>query len=356
MKKSLIVLFFSALFSVAAFAQSVQEGVGHLNAERYASARTTFEKLLAANPNNIDAMYWLGQTYLAQDNFPAARSLYEKGLSSNGNAPLLMVGMGQVELEENRTAEARQHFEQAISLSRGKKGDDPNVLNAIGRANVQAKNGDAAYAIAKLTAASQAAPTNSDIYINLGNAYRLAHDGGQAVANYTKAINGSPALAYYQMARIYETQKNMSIVTENLDKAIAADPRFGPAFLRAYVVELFYNKNFAAADQWAQKYVAVADPSIQNEVFRAQSLYLQKKYDEAISIGNRILAQKEERPGPGVYRMMAYSYLEKGDTTTARQYVDQLFKNAKPADIVRPDYTLMATIYSKESPGQVVSI
>ncbi|MCW3073525.1 MAG: hypothetical protein JWP69_594 [Flaviaesturariibacter sp.] len=356
MKKSLIVLFFSALFSVAAFAQSVQEGVVHLYAERNASAKATFEKALAANPNNIEAMYWLGQTHLATDNIAAARQVYEKGLSSNGNAPLIMVGLGQVELEEGRTAEARQRFETAISLSRGKKGDDPNVLNAIGRANVEAKNGDAAYAIAKLTAASQAAPNNADIFINLGNAYRLAKDGGQAVANYTRAIQGSPALAYYRMARVYETQKNWDVVTENLNKAIAADPKFAPAYLRQYVMELFYKNNYEVADQWVQKYVAVTDPSIQNEMLLAQPKFVQKRYDEVIAIGNKIIAYKEEKPSEFVYRMMAYSYMEKGDTSTAKQYVDQLFANTKKEKIVAKDYTLKAAIYSKEAPDQVVNI
>jgi tetratricopeptide (TPR) repeat protein len=356
MKKSAIVLLLAVFFSLAAGAQSVQEGINHLYADRTASAKSTFERILAANPNNIEAIYWLGQTQLQLNQPAEARNVYQKALSTNGNAPLLLAGMGHVLLTEGKAAEARQHFEQAISLSRGKKGDDPTVLNAIGRANVQAKNGDAAYAIAKLTAASQSAPSNADIYINLGNAYRLAHEGGQAVSNYSKAVSGSPALAYYQMARVYETQKNWEIVTENLNKSIAADPRFAPAYLRSYVLELFYKKNFAAADQWAEKYVAVADPSIQNEVFRAQALYLQKKYDEAITIGTKILGQKEERIAPGVYRMMAYSYMEKGDTATARQYVDQLFKIAKPEEFAAPDYTLKASIYSKEAPDQVVNI
>jgi hypothetical protein len=35
MKKSAIVLFFAALFSLQAMAQTVQEGVAHLYAERY---------------------------------------------------------------------------------------------------------------------------------------------------------------------------------------------------------------------------------------------------------------------------------------------------------------------------------
>ncbi|MGZ3851016.1 MAG: tetratricopeptide repeat protein, partial [Flavisolibacter sp.] len=168
MKKSAIVLCFAAFLSIKALAQNVQEGVNNFYAERYASAKSIFEKLLASNPNNIEATYWLGQTYLAQDNIDAAKALYAKALAANGNAPLVLVGTGEVELLQGNAAAARQHFEQAITVSKGRKGNDPVVLDAIGRANVDAyseskKLGDLDYAIAKLNEAAQLAPTNADI-------------------------------------------------------------------------------------------------------------------------------------------------------------------------------------------------
>src|SRR5947209_980678 len=159
MKKSAIVLF-AMLFAVSAFAQSIQEGINHLYAERYASAKAIFDKLLAANPNNLDAVYWEGQTLIEQGDVAAARALYEKTLAANGNAPMILVGLGHVDLLDNKAPDARQRFESAISLSHGKKGDDPNVLNAIGRANLDAKTGDVAYALDKLNAAAAAAPNN----------------------------------------------------------------------------------------------------------------------------------------------------------------------------------------------------
>ena len=122
MKKTAIILFFAAFVSLSAMGQSIQEGINHLNAERLQSAKSTFEKLLAANPNNLDANYWLGQTYIAQKNITAAKSLYEKALAASNNAPLIQVGMGHIALLEGKTAEARQLFESAINASREKKG------------------------------------------------------------------------------------------------------------------------------------------------------------------------------------------------------------------------------------------
>src|SRR5690348_17854399 len=52
------------------FAQSIQEGKQFLNYERYQSAEDVFQKLLAANPNNTEAAYWLGQTYLDPNREP----------------------------------------------------------------------------------------------------------------------------------------------------------------------------------------------------------------------------------------------------------------------------------------------
>jgi tetratricopeptide (TPR) repeat protein len=356
MKKSATLLFFSALFTLTAFAQSIQEGVNHFYAGRNVSAKATFDKMLASNPNNMEAAYWLGQTHIASENSTSARQVYEKALASNGNAPLVLVGMGHVELIEGKTSEARQRFETAISMSRGKKGDDPMVLNAIGRANVESKGGDVAYAIAKLNAAATLAPNNPDIFINLGNAYRKGRDGGQAVTNYMKALPANPALANYRMALIYQTQRNWDVFDQHLNKAVTADPKFAPAYNSLYNYQLLYKKDFAAANALAQKYINASDPSVQNDYFKAQASFLQKNYDEAISIGKNILSQAGDQASANLYRLLTYSYLAKGDTTTAKGYIDSLFANAKVEDIVAQDYSLKADVYSKDYPDQVIGI
>ena len=258
MKKSAIVLF-TAFLSLSVFAQSIQEGVNHLYAERYQSAKSVFEKLVAANPNNIEANYWLGQTLLKSRDTAAALAQYQKLIASNGNAPLALVGVGQIELLQGKTAEARQRFETAISLSRGKKGNDPNVLLAIGRANTDAKAGDIAYALQKLNEAAQIAPTNADIQLAIGNAYRkIPGSGSQAATAYLKAtgINPSWPMPFYRLSKLYSTQQNWDVVVENLNKALAADPKFAPAYSDLYDYNLIVTRDFAKAEEYANKYIA----------------------------------------------------------------------------------------------------
>jgi Tfp pilus assembly protein PilF len=49
------------------FAQSVEQGRKFFYYERYKSARENFEKVLAANPNNIDATYLSSNLVFTQE-------------------------------------------------------------------------------------------------------------------------------------------------------------------------------------------------------------------------------------------------------------------------------------------------
>lgn len=363
MKKTAIVLFFSALVSLSSLAQNIQQGINDLYAERLQSAKATFEKLLAANPNNIEANYWLGQVYIDMNDINGAKSLYDKALAASNNAPLILVGVGQMELMQGKNAEARQRFETAINASKGRKGNDPNILNAVGHAIVESyseKNKtDLDYAIAKLNEAVQLAPANPDIYLNLGNAYRKKHDGGNAVMAYTKAGNFAPAL--YQIGRIYQTQKSYrqpnewDIVLENYNKAIAADPKFAPALYELYAYNLYGKHDFPTAESFANKIVASSDPSVENEYLIAQPLFVQGKFTEAIAIGKKIISQASN-PNPRVYRLLTYSYMGNKDTTTACQYANQFFEKETNEDkIEASDYLMHAQSCGKGNPDVIVA-
>ena len=357
MKKTLIVVL-SAFLTLGAIAQSVQEGINHLYADRTASAKSTFEKMLASNPNNLEAVYWLGQVHIENDDVAAARSVYEKALATNGNAPLVLVGMGHVELLENKPNEARARFENAINLSKSRKGNDPVVLNAVGRANVDAKAGDAAYAVAKLTEATQRDPKNADIWLNLGNAYRKAGNGGQAVPAYIEATRANPSFApaFFRQAKIYETQRNWEIFTRELENAVKADPKFAPAYYELYYYTLLYPKDFTKAEEYANKFIANSDPSVENDYIKAQTAYVQKKYDEAIATAKNIVNTAGDKANPRVYRLLGYAHLEKGDTAGAKTYVDQFFAKADEDIIVGNDLTLKADVYAKEDPSVIAPL
>jgi len=353
MKKTLLAVnMIAALITTSVNAQTLQEGINHLYADRFTSAVNTFQKILAVNPNVIEATYWLGQAYLDMDNNDAARQLYDKALLANGNAPLLMVGKGHVLLLDKKVEEARQMFESALTISRTKKGDDPVILNAIGSANVDAKLGNLDYAVEKLTAALIRDPKNAEIALNLGNAYRKKDPGiggSKAYEYYQMALQLNPNFVYpyIRLAKLFETQKNWDLYLENLNKAIAKDPNFSLAYYELFYY-YFFTAKYDEAEGYLKKYMAsrTGEKEIMDEHLYAQLCWARKDYEcainKAMTVYNTVGAEKVK---PRVLRLLAYSYLGKNDFTNAKKYVDEFL--AKEKDPLAPaDYTLKAEIYA----------
>lgn len=330
------------------FAQSVEQGKKFLYYERYKSARENFEKVLASNPNNIEATYWLGQTMLEQKDSTAAKNLYQKALASNGNAPLILVGMGELELREGKANDARQRFETAISLTKAK---DIEVLNAIGRANVNEKAGDANYAIEKLNLATTIKNfKDAETYIILGDAYRKLIDGGNAITSYTKALGLDPKLAeaHHKIAKIYLTQRNTEMFLPGFEKAIEADPAYAPTYFELFYYWYFKDVNKAAP--YLEKFAANSDQGADVEYLKTDFLYASGKFAEAKDKALSLISQFGDKVTPRMYKMVAYACDTLKDMSCANKYMTDYFAKQSPDDIVSADYEELANI-NLQTPG-----
>ena len=368
MKKTLITFLAAGLLITGLKAQTIQEGMNHLYAGRAKSAVGVFEKMLAVNPNNIEATYWLGQAQLdleeiATARMAAAKQIYEKALQANPNAPLLLVGMGHVDLLANKTSEARQRFETAITLTTNKKGTDPIILAAIGRANVDAKAGDAAYAVEKLGAAADKGEKNTETLLQLGNAYRKAGQGvggGDAFKTYKKALEINPnfAIASLRLAKIFESQKNWELVLQYLNESVAKDAKFSAGYYELFYY-YFFRAKFPEAEEQLKKYIdsKLPENDIQDQYLYAQLCWAKKDFDCAINKAESVVTSLGTITKPKVYRLLADSYFQKGDFQKAKKYSDDFFAKKNPDDIILPDYEIKASILSKlgATPDEVYS-
>jgi len=350
MRISLLVAGFAGLCNVV-FAQSVDQGKKFLYYQRYKSAKDVFDKILASNPNNIDAIYWDGQTLLAMKDSVAAQDLYSKALQTNGNAPLLLAGMGNVELRMGKTADARQHFEAANSLSKGK---DIDVLNAVADANIDAKAGDATYAIEKLNQATQIKKFNdATTYVLMGDAYRKLIDGGNAVQSYNKALAIDPknAEAEYKIGKIYLTQNNKEYFLPAFQKATEMDPAYAPAY---YDIFYYYYFHWSADDvQKASdalaKYVANSDPGPQTDNLQIDFLIVTGKFADAKTKAQALISTQGDKVSPGMYRRVAFCCDTLGDAACATQNIATYFTKQDPAAVIPQDYVLRAGIEAKST-------
>lgn len=349
MKRSLSLLVAFVMGSTLLFAQKVEDGKKFFYYERYKSAKDALESVLSANPNNIDAVYWLGQTLLAQKDSVGAKNLYQKLLQQNGNAPLVIVGMGQIELMEGKVNDARQRFEMAISSTKGK---DIDVLNAIGRANINTKLGDANYALEKLNLATQVKGfKDPDTYLLMGDAYRKLINGGEAVQAYNKAfqLDNKLAAAKHKIAKVYQTQNNPEMFLPMFDEAIAADPAYAPTYYELFVY--WYTRDVNnKAPQYLDKYVANADPGPEVEYLRTDFTWSKGDFAGAKAKAEQLIQQYGEKVKPRMYKMVAYVNDTLGDMAGARKAMDTYFAKVDQDDIVPADYVEMANIDSK-TPG-----
>ena len=346
MNKIRLLLFSMVLLSAnTLLAQNVDQGKKFLYYERYKSAKDVLDKVVAANPNSIDGIYWLGQQLISTKDTAGAKALYQRALGSNGSAPLLLAGMGQIELMEGKTSDARQRFESAISLSKGK---DIQVLNAIARANVNAKAGDATYAIEKATLATQVKGFNDpDTYILLGDAYRKNIDGGGAVTAYNKALGLNPKLAAgkYKIGKVYLTQNNKEYFLPAFEESIQLDPAYLPALFELFYY--YYFRDVNKAEQYLNQYVANQDPGPDVDYLRTDFTYAKGDFAGARTKAQQLISQYGDKVNPRMYRMLAYTNDTLGDVAAAKQAMNTYLAKADPESVLPGDYVELAHINSR---------
>src|SRR5580658_60998 len=330
------------------FAQTVDQGRKFYYYQRYKSAKDVFDKVLAANPNNIDAVYWDGQTMLALKDSVGARDLYSKALQTNGNAPMLLAGMSDIELRFGKAQDARQHDEMAIQLTKQK---DVLVLNAVARANIDAPEGDLQYAIEKLTLATNTKNfNNAETYVLMGDAYRRLIDGGNAVQAYNKALSIDPknAEAQYQIGKIYLTQNNKDYFLPAFEKAVEMDPSYAPAWYELFYY-YYYHWDKDKATSALNNYAANADPGPDLDVIKIDFKIASGDFNGAKADAQAQINSLGDKVSPAMYKRVAYCCDTLGDNSCAQTNINTYFAKEDSAKVTPLDYMLKAGIEGKST-------
>ena len=356
--KSGMLVVVALTFSNMMKAQTVDEGKKFIYYEKYRSAKNVLDKVVAADPANMDAAYYLGQADLGLDNLPEAKALYQKTLMANSNSALILAGIGHVELLEGKVQDARQHFETAISLSQGK---NIAVLNAIGLANSNAdsKNGDPAYAIDKLKQAiNLKGMKDPDVFANLGDAYRKNGDGGSAQTAYESALTLDPhyARAKFRIGKIYLTQgiAQEDIYMKYFNDAIALDNNYGPVYKTLY--QVYYNTNVISSAGYLDKYLAImGDDEAEACFLRASMKYAQALFNDALTEADKCIAASSN-PVPNLYGLKGYAYLKLKDSMNAKNSFEQYLKKQKTEKIGTGDLSTYAGLLLKYGNDSLAAI
>lgn len=346
MKKAIFVLIVLQSAS-AVFCQTIQEASRFFYVENFAEAKNAYNSILTKEPKNEEAVYWYIASCLRSDNNEDARKMLDNKKAQIQASAWYTAANGYFLLHNGNTAAAKTAFEKAIDLSSASSELKAGILQAAGSAHgwVRMKHSSPDYGISKLNEALKLKPSNSSIYINLGDCYRKKLDGGNAVQSYMKAKELNPQLAQadYCTGKVYATQQNCPVFEEYFTTALKTDPQFTPAYR-----ELFENFsdtespcfNKEKASGYLTPYTALLTDKLQAKSIAINFLYTKGDYIAAIAEGMKAI--KEPGAKPWIYATIASSYEKQKNCPEAIKWFNEYFKQAVTNSDISNAYRQMA--------------
>lgn len=352
--KSLAVSVVSVLtISFHTFAQTVQDGLKNLDAERYNAAGTIFNQLVASAPT-AENYYYQGYYYLnlPEADLAKAKEAFEKGaaLDAKKPDPICRVGLATVKLLSGDKAGAAADF---ALIKKDTKNKNADVMYRIGEAYaLSEKVNDPAEAVTNIQAGLDLlkVKNNPNYYIALANAYLLKNDGGPAMTALENALAMGQNVAKIRtlMGKVWLQGKNYPKAQKELEDAIKADADHAPAYYLTSVLWQIYQKYPLAAKN-AAEYLTKSEPSVDAKLRYVKLAFTSKDYDGALNVLNAIF---DEIKDPIKYRLKGYILTERAtDCNLAVELIQNWLKNAgkdsEGKDRVLPmDYGYLGRAYA----------
>lgn len=328
-----------------AFAQSLQEGINYIDANKYALAKKNFEDMIAKSPS-ADNYFYLGNTFLSQNepNFDQAQEFFNKGLAVDKRSYLNKIGLASVKLGKGDKS-AVAEIQAVVADSREK---DPEVLYRAGEAlTLFEKNNSPELAIDYLVKAIDKATKNgvpAHYYYTLGDAYRLKRDPGSAMTAYDKAsvVAKNKASVFTRMGTLWMAAQQWPQAIEKINAAIAVDPSYAPAYKAKASYDIRYQKNeLATQDLINYSKYADEDPYTQLEI--AKLYFTNDDFANSKATLDKVFDKVDD---PIKYKLKAYlDYQADNNYAAAKANLDKFMSTVKEKNRILPaDQGLMGLI------------
>lgn len=339
-------------FANLSFAQSVQEGINYVDSQKYAKAKQNFTDLISKEPKEASNYFYLGNAYLTQfdPNFTAAEDSFNKGLAVDSKSYLNKIGLASVKLGKGDKS-AIAEIQQIVKDSREK---DAEVLFRAGEAlTLFEKYSSPDLAISFLNKAVEKADRKgvpANYYYSLGDAYRLKKDPGSAMSAYDKAVAvaQNKASVYTRMGTLWMAAQRWQQAKENIDKAIATDPTYAPAYKALAGFNIKYQKN-AEATQNLINYTKYADDDPYTKLEIAKLYFTNEDYANAKTTLDSVFDKVDD---PIKYRLRAYIQYGDGDYAGAQQNIETFLSKVEKSRIQPSDDGLQGLIAAGMAKGE----
>lgn len=336
----------------ASFAQSLADAKKAIDAEQYQKATGMLKTLIASQAKNGDNYFTLGNVYLINEDVDSARAVYTNGVSLDPKNALNYVGLGHADLLSNNAASAKTNFDKAIDLRK----KDYLTYMYIGNAYLKQAKPDYAAALPYLQKADEldAKDKDPETFIALADYYALQRtENSKAYPQYLRALDINPNLyrANVQIARMFKEAYSFHESREVLEKVIAADPNYGPAY-RELAELMMQWSNFDPKDGEAKrgealtnykKYLDLTDKSFDSRYRYAQFLLYASDWEGLAKELATLSHTDANNPKTFIVtRMRGYSAIENKNYDQGVKFMNELFaRKQDAARILGSDYLMM---------------
>ncbi len=182
-------------------------------------ARSEYEKALAADPDDVNARFDLGQLEARHQDYAAAEAEFRRLLAGNPKDAGAHAGLGAVLAATQRDEEAKREFEAALA-------DDPGNFDALyNLANMEAAGGDLSGAAELLQRALQQ-KDDADAHQLLGAVYAQQGKIAAALPEFVafQRLRPKEAAPHLALAKVYEAMGEMPNAIREQKAALAIDP------------------------------------------------------------------------------------------------------------------------------------
>jgi tetratricopeptide (TPR) repeat protein len=337
-------IFSIALLATAGLghAQDLEQAKKAIDAEQYEKAKTILKSIVQAKPSNGRAAFLLGNIYLKQSIADSAKIYFDKGLTGSEGGKLNYIGLGQIELDKGNVSSAQTNFATATKDIKKK---DTEELIAVARAYMNSDKPDYKAAIASLTKAKAANPTDAQVQLALGDAYYKDKNQNDAYTAYRDALLADNTLirAKMQQGVLLKGARAFNEAVKALDAVVASNPNYGPVYRE--LAETYYlwgtsepkkyNENIQKALGYYEKYMSLTDYSLSSRMRHADFLILAKDYKALEAEAEKM--KQLDKVNPRILRYLGYSSYENGNVDVAIKSLEDFIAN--PANkVIARDY------------------
>ena len=345
-RKILSLLAFLSI-SFAVFANN-GKGIEFYKAGMFDAAKSVFLQQTGQTPDEqAIAAYYLGLIYANEQNVTAAAAQFQIAVEIAPKSPYGYIGQGRLALKNDLKA-AEALFKKAEGL--GKK-----------NADVQVQIADAYFAnnmIAKAeTALEKAKKVNNsftDIYLLEGEML-LKQTNSETISEaitrfndaeyYGETTSKPNKLAFLKLAQMYKMQNRQDKSLESINKAIALDKDYLPAYIMLGDILLSQGKTKEAIAAYEKVINAVEAPI---EVFEsyAQTLYFDKQFEKSLEKIQMVLAQKPDNAV--LHRLEAYNLYELERHEEGLQKIEKFLSSIPQNKHIYLDFITLGRFYTKQ--------